>query len=202
MRLTPKAGLHALALFALLAQAAAADADSPRGKPRHRTATPARIVLEKRFVGYGITEADARQHAVRQACEWLADNGRLGAMLSPEYLRSRGLVQPVDPTDEEKETTQKIKLPEPVEVAAVKLEVSKDQYDEMKEELQKVARKQRMEERHWLVARVLAGVVALIVVCGGYLRLEEATRGYYTLLLRAAALLVLGVVGAGLWLVR
>jgi hypothetical protein len=51
-----------------------------------------------------------------------------------------------------------------------------------------------------LFARVLAGLVALLVVAGGYLRLEEATRGYYTTLLRAAAVAFLALVGAGLWL--
>ena len=65
-----------------------------------------------------------------------------------------------------------------------------------KEEMQQVAREHRMKERQGLVARVLAGLVALLLVAGGYLRLEEATRGYYTTLLRGAALVVLALVGA------
>ena len=42
--------------------------------------------------------------------------------------------------------------------------------------------------------------MALLLVCGGYLRLEEATRGYYTRLLRLAAFCTLVGVGVGLWL--
>ena len=38
-----------------------------------------------------------------------------------------------------------------------------------------------------LLARVLGGALAVLLVVAGYLRLEEATRGYYTKLLRLAA---------------
>jgi hypothetical protein len=58
------------------------------------------------------------------------------------------------------------------------------------------------EQRQYLTGKVLIGLVALFAVVAGYLRLEEAMRGYYTRMLRlAAGGLVLFVV-AGLLLVR
>ena len=47
--------------------------------------------------------------------------------------------------------------------------------------------------RHLLVGRILAALVALFLIVGGYLRLEELTRGYYTTMLRVGvgAVLVL-----------
>jgi hypothetical protein len=66
--------------------------------------------------------------------------------------------------------------------------------------MQRLARQGRMESRHLILARILGGLVAMLLVLGGYLRLEEATRGYYTSLLRLSAVGVLTAVGAGLWL--
>ena len=47
-------------------------------------------------------------------------------------------------------------------------------------------------------ARGLAAILSVLLVVFGYLKLEDATKGYYTLLLRLTALAVL--VGAGLCL--
>jgi hypothetical protein len=199
MHLTPKPGLHALALFAAVVLAAVAEADPPKAhKGSQRPARPSRTVVEERFLGYGLTDADAKQDAARRACEWLGRRSGTSSVLSADYLSDREMVRPAEPTEEDRERAKKVDLPEPVLVAAVNLVVTADQA----REIQALVRQQRMEQRHWLVGRILAGLVALILVCGGYLRLEEATRGYYTLLLRAAALVVLAGVGAGLWLVR
>ena len=74
------------------------------------------------------------------------------------------------------------------------------------QELRKLAMHQallhRLQQRHKSVALVLAAVVALLLVVAGYLRLEEATRGYYTGLLRLGAAALLLLAGAGLWLLR
>ena len=69
-------------------------------------------------------------------------------------------------------------------------------------EAQAMARQQRMEIRQGILARVLAAAMALLLVLGGYLRLEEVPRGYYTRALRLAAVGLLAVVGVGLWLLR
>ncbi|MFO0925619.1 MAG: hypothetical protein U0736_01100 [Gemmataceae bacterium] len=67
-------------------------------------------------------------------------------------------------------------------------------------QVQQVARLERMAGRHLLLARGLIGMVAVLLVAAGYLRLEDMTRGYATHLLRIAAALVLALVGVGLWL--
>lgn len=68
------------------------------------------------------------------------------------------------------------------------------------EKLVAKVRQQKVEDRHLLLARVLVGILALLLVTAGYLRLEEMTRGYATKLLRLAAVVLLALVGAGLWL--
>jgi hypothetical protein len=79
--------------------------------------------------------------------------------------------------------------------AVVKVEVTKEQVKEMRGQ----ARQQRVVQRqHWL-ALGLAGFVSLLLVAVGYLRLEEATKGYYTGLLRLSALAVLALVGFFIW---
>ena len=51
-----------------------------------------------------------------------------------------------------------------------------------------------------LMVRVLAALVALLAAVACYLRLEDATKGYYTTLLRLAAVGFVALVGAGIWL--
>jgi hypothetical protein len=64
--------------------------------------------------------------------------------------------------------------------------------------IQKLAQQQRMKERQKPALLVLLGAMGLLSVVGGYLRLEEATKGYYTRLLRLAAIGVVAVIVAGL----
>lgn len=66
-------------------------------------------------------------------------------------------------------------------------------------EVNRVRQHERVTVRHLVALRVLAGLVAALVVATAYLRLEEATRGYASRLLRLAAAVVLAVVAAGLW---
>jgi hypothetical protein len=67
-------------------------------------------------------------------------------------------------------------------------------------EVERAARTLRQRERQGLLLRGLGGAVVLLLVAAGYLRLEEATRGYYTKLLRLAAVLVVALAGLGVWL--
>jgi hypothetical protein len=76
----------------------------------------------------------------------------------------------------------------------LKVEVGPKQYREILEK----DREQRVQQRELLLARVLAGVVALLVAAVAYLRLDEATKGYYTLWLRLGALGLVGAVAAAL----
>jgi hypothetical protein len=79
----------------------------------------------------------------------------------------------------------------------LQIEVGAKQYREILEHDRQVS----MEQRQLLLARILAGVIALLVAVVGYLRLDEATKGYYTLWLRLGALALVGAVGAALVLV-
>jgi hypothetical protein len=54
--------------------------------------------------------------------------------------------------------------------------------------------------RQPILLRLLGAAVALLLVVTGYLRLEHATRGYSTKLLRLAAFVALAVAAAALWL--
>jgi hypothetical protein len=57
-----------------------------------------------------------------------------------------------------------------------------------------------MQDRQFLLGKILAGLVAVFTAFAGYYRLEEATKGYYTNLLRLGALGLVGAVGAGIYL--
>ncbi len=144
------------------------------------------------FLGYGLTERDARQHALDQAREWLAAKGGFDWTPPADYLLRKGLVRFVTPDKEELEKARNLKIAGPQEVVKMELAVTAAGA----EEIQQVARDQRMKERQGLLARILGGLVALLVVAGGYLRLEEATRGYYTARLRLAAGVLLALIAA------
>jgi hypothetical protein len=58
-----------------------------------------------------------------------------------------------------------------------------------------------MQERQFLLGKVLAGLVAVFAAFAGYYRLEEATKGYYTNWLRLGALGLIAAVGGALFLV-
>ncbi len=149
---------------------------------------PKQIVLKQDFEGYGPTPKEAENDALKIACDWLADCAHLGWKPTPEFLREKGMVRFSEPTDQEFEKAG------PMKVVTMQLEVTADQA----RDIQKQARQERMTSRHLLLARVLGGIVCLLIVMGGYLRLEEATKGYYTRLLRLAAIALLIGVGVGL----
>jgi len=58
-----------------------------------------------------------------------------------------------------------------------------------------------MQDRQFLLGKILAGLVAVFTAFAGYYRLEEATKGYYTNWLRLGALGLIAAVGAGIFLV-
>jgi hypothetical protein len=66
-------------------------------------------------------------------------------------------------------------------------------------QLNDAERQERIQERMLWLAKLLIGLVALLAAVTGYFRLEEATKGYYTLWLRVLAISFLAAVGAGLW---
>jgi len=153
------------------------------------------VVYETTVEGNGQT-ADFAQEIIRKnACEaleaWLQERD-IPFRPDYDYLRQHGMLD--WPPKTEPWTSQS---GDEYQRAKVKLTVTEDQLTELKQEGRKV---RSSERQHWAVLG-LAGAVAMLAVFGGYLRLESATKGYYTMLLRAAVLALLGLIGAGLLMV-
>src|SRR5262249_39057930 len=136
-----------------------------------------------RVDGYGESAANARAIALENAQRevekqlqrrfarsgWLPPEDRL----QPDSLQKKKVVQ----VEEQKELSRTA----PARYKAVyRIDVNAGYLHD----LEQVAREQRMLERHFLLARILAGLVVGLLVVYGYLRLEHATGGYYTRLLR------------------
>lgn len=186
--------LHTLLVFGLLvggvriSSTLAGPADPARPLP----APPANPTWTED--GYGRTPQDAEEVALKKAQEsvttfLLKQYGDLGGwMPKPESLREAGVVRP----EGSPETVQLDGRQ--VQHVRVRVELTPTYLGQVQE----FARAQRIEQRHLVLARVLAGLVVLVVVVAGYLRLEEATRGYYTRLLRLAGVGVLVLAGLAL----
>ncbi len=167
-----------------------------QGKPKR----PAPPVLENLLgddpvVGVGKTVADAKDDALEQArkriLEYLAEHyGEMDAQLTPTLLRQLNVVHQEGPP-------QELKLDRAGDSWEVKMTV--DLTPEALSKIQKLARDHRALERQKWAAKGLAGSLAILLVVFGYLRLEEATKGYQTTWLRLAALAVLTSAGLLLW---
>jgi hypothetical protein len=87
--------------------------------------------------------------------------------------------------------------------AAVRVEIdarNKADFEHQEEQYQVKQREDRATHRQGVLVRVLAGLVAVLAAVALYFRLEDATKGYYTTLLRLAAVAFIALVGAGIWL--
>ncbi len=187
--------LHLL-VFCLLAGGiqASCSAQSPHPKPPKVE----KIRIQEKFKGYGLTPKEAEVDAVRRASRWLAENTDFGWSPPPEYLYEKGMVAFDGEPDVKKfDVAEGISKDGTMYVVSMQLTIKESQVPD----IQKQAQHQRMKERQKHSLFGLIGAVALIVVVGGYLRLEEATKGYYTRLLRIAAISVLVVIVAGLFVV-
>jgi hypothetical protein len=149
-------------------------------------------------VGYGPTIQDAQTSALEKASQSVGDylaKSQPGLAWTPpaSYLTQRGIVRTIGHPDERE-----------LQITGRTFEVTLgvDITQALIEDAPKMSRQRRMEERQRTLALGLGGAVCLLVVLAGYLRLEEATRGYYTRALRLTAAGVLAAVGAGLWLLR
>jgi hypothetical protein len=150
--------------------------------------------------GYGPTARDARARAIENAQDRVAELLRKEAgdptwqppaeQLDPEYLERFGVIAEAD-----KPVKTTIRGAEAV-VARYKVQLT----DEYFHAVQKVARQERVFTRDMGLFRLLGGVLAVLLVVTGYLRLEEMTRGYATQLLRLGAVAVLGLAAFGIWL--
>jgi hypothetical protein len=181
------------------AQAKQKDA-APEAQQQQRAEPKAEVVS-----GYGETASAARANALREAQDWLERELRTELksgwsvprkQLEPAYLEKMGVIN-VEKADKP--------TPDPEAGGAMRQQYKvtlMPQYvnavvKESREEWVAHENQERQGHavvRQHVVLRVLGGVLALLLVVAGYLRLEEATRGYYTALLRVAALGVLATV--------
>jgi hypothetical protein len=162
------------------------------GHDRHRpVAEPRKSLIHEEFTGYGKTEFTARKDALNNACTWLKQDKYSGLGWCPdsEYLLDRKMVQFCELEDKNFE--------EPMGVMKV-VKMQLDITDSQDRDIQKQGQQLRMKDRQKQSLLALFGAMGLLAVVGGYLRLEEATKGYYTRLLRIAAISVLVVLVAGL----
>jgi hypothetical protein len=81
--------------------------------------------------------------------------------------------------------------------ASFLIEVSDSDY----QEILNADRQVRRDNNQIFLARILATLVTICAAISGYLRLDEATKGYYTNMLRLGSLALVALVGGGLWLV-
>jgi hypothetical protein len=122
-----------------------------------------------------------------------AKYGDVGWTPSSDFLTHEGVVRLDAPQDVMVEGEKHIKV-------TARIELSPHHLEKMQEEVNKVqanAKEGVIWQRLLLAARILAGLVVLALVVAAYIRLEEATRGYYTVLLRltAGGVVMLAAVG-------
>jgi hypothetical protein len=185
MRVSTSLRLVALCLIAGSLAVSPLAARSPAPEPK-------KPLYHEEFIGYGTTELAAQRDALSQACSWVEQNVALGWTPKSEYLVDQKIVHFLDPQDKKFEPPMN-----DMKVVKMQLDITDSQY----RDIQKQAQHQRMQERQKTSLLVLIGLVSLLGVVGGYLRLEEATKGYCTFLLRMAAIGVLVVIVAGLCVV-
>lgn len=172
---------------------------SGQGRPPRVRVAASQAKKEKVFVcdmkGRGESREDAEQDALGRAREVLHkffhDQGNDLSWEPPLKYISDHLVKDntaLDPDD--------IQGIGPVCVVRLHVEMTASDYLDVLRQDRRFVSYQRM----LLLAKVLAGVVALLAAVAGYFRLEEATKGYYTTWLRVGTLGFLAAVGAVLLL--
>jgi hypothetical protein len=160
-------------------------------------ATAPDAAFKQNVEGFGETEDDARNGAIEKAVEKVADylkekHHETDYKPSPGFLQEHKMIPP---TGDIPVTNNPIRDLPNMKKATLEVRVSDENVKLMQEE----ARQQRVAQRqHWLSVG-LAGFIALLLVGAGYLRLEEATKGYYTGLLRVTALTFLGAAAGAIW---
>jgi hypothetical protein len=173
--------------------------------PKKQTPAKARTVDPDENVvdGFGTTATAAKERALVHAQErverLLQDRYRETNWKPPEELLATDFLtqcRVVQPLGEPKLAPGL--GDEKAMVARYKVELTRDYL----QAVQRVAREQRVQERHLILARVLGGLVVLLLVAAGYLRLEDMTRGYATTMLRVAAFSLVAIAGGALWLIR
>jgi hypothetical protein len=188
MRPSPWIGLVTVALLGAAGLLQAAD------KPGKAPPVPPDIETWE-VTGYGQSVRDAERDAAEKARVLVEDflltkHPDLGWAPSAAYLRQSNVVSTLGkPVETEFEHAGKVWM------VKMRVEIGPSQMKDM----QVLARQQRQQIRHRLAGWVLLGVILLLAVGIGYLRLEDATRGHLTGTLRVSALALASLIVAGIW---
>lgn len=196
MRLAHFASLMALVLLAAGLYASPAK-EKPRGAREPEVTASEGAYPSWTITAWGKSVQDADEvalgKAVREVNEYLArQNPPVEWRPSPDWV-NKNLVK-------SRVTPKEVDLDDPVLGKGFERTLKLELGPQQKREILEQDREVRVRERQLMLARILAGVVALLVAVVGYLRLDEATKGYYTLWLRLGVLGLLGGVGAVLLL--
>jgi hypothetical protein len=188
--------LTSLVLVGLLVSATSALAGRPSFRPPAPVRTGKSQVLQSWVVqGFGVEEKDAKKFALEEAKKQLL-----------KYLNDQGIVLKWDPPlsyieslAKHFEPAEDKEVPVAGHVKQLEIQVLFESKD-LRYMLEKEG-ELRGQDRMMLLGKFLAGLVAFLMAVAGYFRLEEATKGYYTLWLRLGMLGFIAAVGVGIWLV-
>lgn len=157
---------------------------------------PVKIIRSWTVSAMGETAEDAEQAALEKAQDEVIlylrqQNPPVEWTPSLDYIRAR-LV---------KERNEE-PIDKPIELAGMvhKVRLNLEMDNQTASEILNQDRQLHVTQRMTMLAKVLGGILAVLIVLASYLRLEEWSKGYYTRWLRVAAIGCLGAAGAALWL--
>jgi hypothetical protein len=207
MRPIHLAGLLALAVVAaglVAPSSTGADAIRDNLRPAAREGKKSTWTVQKWGESVEAAERLAMQQAHREVLDYLAGLDPVVEWRPSEEFVGRFLVKRRSRTFEPLEVKQGDIIPN------VRVDLEIDMEHEVAVEprfgresvLQYILRKdvqQRVQQRQVLMTKVLAVLMSLCTAVFGYIKLEEATKGYYTNWLRLAAMGLVGGAGFAVW---
>jgi hypothetical protein len=178
----------------------------PKKTPRAGTArpsAPAVTTVRESWDVYGVApnSDDAKKIALDEArdkvVEYLAKlNPPMQWRPDAEYLQQNKMVTFSEPAEQEVGVEIGQKVSAKVEITSKTFADMQDQDRKYRADLRKLVSR----DRQTLLGKILAGFVASLAAVAVYLRLDEATKGYYSLWLRLGSVALVATIGAGAWL--
>jgi hypothetical protein len=164
--------------------------------------------LVRTVAGWGRTQEEAEQDAVHRATEFLAKflhqlKPPLALTPTEAYVRQHLLRGPAERQEDLDQDIKDDKSGEVIHVQcwSLTLAVSPQAYAELVRLDQQTQLDRQRAARMLLLAKVLAGVLALLVAVIGYIRIEEWTKGFYTGRVRLVVACLLAAVVLGLLII-
>jgi hypothetical protein len=212
-----------LVLLALLAPVAVHNA-AYAGKDNKQQPTASTIVFSKEIEGKSrVSQQEAIDSALAEAAEAVSEflkeqKPSLAWKQDAAYLRDHLLGDVTAASSKEWERGQLVNhtilikkaefnvAGEPFSYQArLQVTVKSDDIERLvkaEKDRREAMRPEVVRQRQMWLGKFLLGAVALLTIISGYIRLEDATKGYYTAWLRLGVVGILCAVGAGLWLTR